>query len=47
MIARTGGHCRSFAPTYEKLSEENKELEQSRGMFLGQINCQVQGGEFG
>ncbi|KAG7562713.1 hypothetical protein FFLO_01873 [Filobasidium floriforme] len=37
------GHCRAFAPTYEKLSEENKDLEKSRGMFFGQINCQVQG----
>ncbi|KAI5451445.1 hypothetical protein NCC49_001751 [Naganishia albida] len=37
------GHCRAFAPTYEKLAQEHKHLENTRGFHLAQINCQAQG----
>lgn len=40
-----GGHCRAFAPTYEKLGQNFKPLEEKRGFHLGQVNCQAQGGE--
>ncbi|KAJ9121734.1 hypothetical protein QFC22_002355 [Naganishia vaughanmartiniae] len=38
-----GGHCRAFAPTYEKLGQNFKSLEKKRGFHLGQVNCQAQG----
>lgn len=49
MSSRTspGGHCRQFAPTYEKLALQSKHMEETRGLFLGQINCQAQGGGWG
>ncbi|KAJ9102535.1 hypothetical protein QFC21_002936 [Naganishia friedmannii] len=39
----TGGHCKAFAPTYEKLGQNFKALEKKRGFHLGQVNCQAQG----
>lgn len=37
------GHCRTFAPTFEKLVKENHKLENTRGFFMAQVNCIAQG----
>ncbi|KAJ9096608.1 hypothetical protein QFC19_007141 [Naganishia cerealis] len=34
---------RAFAPTYEKLGQDFKPLEERRGFHIGQVNCQAQG----
>lgn len=37
------GHCRSFAPTWDKLVENNEKASDP-GIHLAQVNCAADGG---
>lgn len=38
-----GGHCRQFAPTWEKLVKSEQYLERIAGFHMAQVDCLAQG----
>ncbi|WVR04133.1 protein disulfide-isomerase domain [Kwoniella sp. DSM 27419] len=37
------GHCRAFAPTWERLAEDKRHLERLTGFHMAQVDCIAQG----